>query len=67
MTLRSFLDAAVSILVEEYMKTGQSIFEALDAVREWSQGDGKPLATPTVSSSTADSLAQLNALMKDVR
>lgn len=42
------------------------MFDATDLMHPWAAGDGDEV-TPTVSGSTADSLSQLNAMMKDIR
>ena len=65
MTLKDFLDAAYALFVDEYRKGGMDLLSAVDEMKQWAAGDGKPVEKSSAepAPNTADSLAQLNSMM----
>lgn len=67
MKLRNFLDAAYALLVEEYLRIGVNLMEAIDKTLEYRSGKEPEVALEKSEGAQNEaSLARLNALMAGV-
>jgi hypothetical protein len=67
MTLRQFMDAGYTLLVEEYQRVNVDLLSALEKTQEWAAG-GKKDESKTVSKNQNDqAMAALTARMAGVK
>lgn len=76
MRLRQFLNAAYSILHEEYQRWGMNLFDATEALKEYAEGfdpGPAPLAVPASGSSgvvavqNTKAMEELNKMLGGVK
>ena len=66
MTLREFLDAAYAVLVDEYRRHGQNLFQALEEMSEWAQGGKQDESEAAVIAQNTRALADMDAIMAGI-
>lgn len=75
MSLRQFLNAAYTILFEEYQRWGMNLFDAIEALKEFAEGyipaplvtaSGTPPASAAVAVQNTRSMEELSKMLGGV-